>query len=353
MNTISRCAAVALLCAVAIPPLAASGHRDHRHREPDTVWVVNRDRGTVMVFDAHTGDAVTDTPIEVGPGAHDIAVSHRMGKVFVSDDSSKVFVLATATREVIDTIEFDPGSRPHHLSTSHDQRTVYVGLFAGNNIAAIDTRTHDVRTFPSSTRPGTTAHAPEPSADDRFVFVPHEGQNLVTMLSARKGTELGAAVLGTAANSSPSEVLPTRDGDTLFVSMRNEGAIRTIDIETFTPTGDVVAVGVQPESLILRPGERTLIVSLRGTPARLAFVDTDTLTLAATLDIAGAGTLGDLAVASPDGRYVYATFDASATGQGGVAKVDAFRRTLVDTFLYPGFGRPHGIAYVRGRIRNR
>jgi DNA-binding beta-propeller fold protein YncE len=334
-------------------PLAASGDRKHRPCEPDTIWVANRDRGTVMVFDADTGDAVTPTPIVVGPGVHDIAVSHRTGKVFVSDDSSKVFVLAAATREVIDTIEFDPGSRPHHLSASHDQRTVYVGLFAGNNVAAIDTRTHDVRTFPSSTRTGTTAHAPEPSVNDRFVFVPHEGQNLVTMLSARKGTELGAAVVGTAANSSPSEVLSTRDGDTLFVSMRNEGVIRTIDIETFTATGDFVAVGVQPETLILSPGEHMLIVSLRGTPARLAFVDTATLTLSVTLDIAGAGTMGDLAVASPDGRYVYATFDATQTGQGGVAKVDAFRRTLVDTFPYPDLGRPHGIAYVRGRIQHR
>jgi hypothetical protein len=125
------------------------------------------------------------------------------------------------------------------------------------------------------------------------------------------------------------------------------------DIGTFTATGAFVDVGVQPESLILSPGERTLIVSLRGTPARLAFVDTATLTLSATLDIAGAGTQGDLAVASPDGRYVYATFDAFPSGQGGVAKVDAVRRTLVDTFPYPDIGRPHGIAYVRGRTRHR
>jgi DNA-binding beta-propeller fold protein YncE len=146
-------------------------------------------------------------------------------------------------------------------------------------------------------------------------------------------------------------VLPTRDGETLFVSMRVEDTVRTIDLDTFRAAGDVVAVGDQPESLILTPGERTLIVSLRGTPARLAFVDTDSLSLEQTLDIAGTGTFGDLAVASPDGRFVYAVYNALATGQGGVAKVDVRKRVVVKTLPYPGVGRPHGIAYVAGRTR--
>jgi hypothetical protein len=71
-----------------------------------------------------------------------------------------------------------------------------------------------------------------------------------------------------------------------------------------------------------------------------------------TLDLAGGGSFGDLAVASPDGRYVYATFDRLAAGQGGVAKVDVDERTVVDTFLYSGNGRAHGIAYVPRRGRN-
>jgi DNA-binding beta-propeller fold protein YncE len=346
-----RPVALALLLAAAIAPLAASAHWKEGHRERDTIWVANRDQGTVMVFDATTGDAVSATPIPVGPGAHDIVVSPRTRTAFVSDDSSKVFVLSTMTREVIDTVQFSPGSRPHHLSLSHDGKTVYVGLFSSNTVASIDTCNLTVREFPSSNQPGVTAHAPEPSQDDRFVFVPHEGQNLVTKVSVRSGTVRAEVSPGPAANSSPSEVLSSRDGETLFVSMRIEGTVRTIDLDTFTSTGEVVAVGVQPESLILTPGERTLIVSLRGTPARLAFVDTNPLGLEETLDIAGAGTFGDLAVASPDGRFVYAVFDALAAGQGGVAKIDVHKRTVVDTFLYPGNGRPHGIAYLRERSR--
>jgi hypothetical protein len=56
------------------------------------------------------------------------------------------------------------------------------------------------------------------------------------------------------------------------------------------------------------------------------------------LPIAGAGTFGDLAVMTPDGEYVYATFDyntMSSTTPGGVAVVHVPTRTVVSTCL-PG-----------------
>jgi hypothetical protein len=107
---------------------------------------------------------------------------------------------------------------------------------------------------------------------------------------------------------------------------------------------EVVDVGAQPESLILTPDERTLIVSLRGTPAQLAFVNRRKASVE-RITIAEGPTFGDLAVRSPDGRYVYATFDAGAAGQGGVAKVDVRKRSVVASWPYPRVGRPHGIAY--------
>jgi YVTN family beta-propeller protein len=343
---------LALLCAMGLMPIGSVNASKEKDREPDTVWVVNRDQGTVMVFDAASGDPVTPTPVAVGPGLHDIVASPRTGTVFITDDASRVYVMSTTTHEVVETVQFNAASRPHHLSISHDGKTVYVGLFASNTVAAIDTRTYEVSQFVSSTQPGFTAHAPEPSPNDRFIYVPHEGQNLVSKLSVRTAS-LQEVTLGTAANSSPSEVLPTRDSATLYVAMRNEGTIRTIDLETFTATGAFVSVGTQPETLILTPDERTLIVTLRGTPARVAFVNTDPLELDMRLDIAGTGTFGDLAVASPDRDYVYAVFDATAAGTGGVAKIDVRRRKVVDTFVYPTIGRTHGIAYVAGKSKEK
>jgi hypothetical protein len=72
--------------------------------------------------------------------------------------------------------------------------------------------------------------------------------------------------------------------------------------------------------------------------------------LITTIDIAGPGTSGDLAVGSPDGRYVYATFNAGTAGTGGVVKLNLWRRTL-ETWPYPTTGRPHGLYYSTIKFR--
>jgi DNA-binding beta-propeller fold protein YncE len=134
------------------------------------------------------------------------------------------------------------------------------------------------------------------------------------------------------------------------VSSRGDGTVKRIDLATNVITASV-AVGVQPESVMLTPSERTLVVSLRGSPATLAFVDPVALSLTGTVQIGGAGTFGDLAVMTRDGRHVYATFDAGATGTGGVAMVNVRRRKVVATWAYPGTGRPHGIWYSSKKVR--
>ena len=217
---------------------------------------------------------------------------------------------------------------------------MYVGLFNHNRIAVIDTATDAVRIVDSSHNVNARAHAPRASTGNRFVFVPHEVGDEVTALDTATGEIVGSISPG----SMPTEVLPASDGRRLFLAMRGEGRIKVVDLASVTITGSVL-VGTQPESMMLANGDRTLIVSMRGTPAALAFVDANALTLLGTVSLAGAGTFGDLAVLSPDGRLVYATFDAGASGVGGVAVVDAQTGQKIATWTYPSAGRPHGIAY--------
>ena len=302
----------------------------------DTVWVTNRDADTLTIFEAATG-AVVRT-LAIGDGAHDIAISARAGKAYVMNElEDRVAVVSASTLQILRTISLP---RPHHAKVSADGRTVYVGLFNHNQIAAIDTATDDVRIVASSHNLNAKAHAPRASHDGRFVFVPHEVGDEVTAIDAASGRLVG----GVNAGSMPSEVLPAADGRRLFVSMRGEGRIKVFDLATAQATGSV-SVGTQPESMILANDQRTLVVSLRGSPATLAFVDADRLTLLGTVPIAGSGTFGDLAVPSANGRHVYATFDAGITGTGGVAVVDAQNGQKLGSWLYPSVGRPHGIAY--------
>ena len=138
-------------------------------RSDDSVWVVNRDKGTVTVFDADTGEVLTSAPVLVGldekSGTHDLVVSKRLRKAFIVNETEKtVSVRSASTLELIDTIPIND-TRPHHIKLSPDGKTAYVGLFATNRIAVIDGRTHHVdyyTTSQGSQIPLPLAHAPRP-----------------------------------------------------------------------------------------------------------------------------------------------------------------------------------------------
>jgi YVTN family beta-propeller protein len=323
------------------------------HSKGDTIWVVNRDLDTLTVFDADTG-AIRVGPVFAGPSPHDIVVSRRAGKVYVTNDpGNEITVFSAKTVQSLGAIPIGVNTSPHHAKVSADGRTVYVGLNAINRTATIDTDTDTVlREYTTSANPTARAHAPRPSLSGRLIFVPHEMNgsvpgNEVSAIDA----ESGDIVMSVNAGVSPSEVLPAR-GRRLYVTVRGEGKVKVIDLKTHAIV-DEVEVGAQPESLMLTKDQRTLVVTLRGTPAQIAFVNTDDMSLIGTVPLTddGAGTFGDLAVMSPDRRFVYATFDRQAAGTGGVSVVDVRKMKRVATWDYPSTGRPHGIAYSTTRLR--
>ena len=205
------------------------------------------------------------------------------------------------------------------------------------------------------------AHAPVVSHGGHFIFVPHETGNLLTLLHRATGTIL---LDNFSPGLGPSEVLQSRSGRYLWVSLRTEGRVKRFDLLGIEPPVDVlIGPDSAPESLLLTHDERTLIVSLRAPllpTAKLAFVDIRTRTVNQlviggddALGIPAASTFGDLAVMSPNGRYVYATFDSGGAGRGGVAVVDVQRQQKVATWAYPTTGRPHGIDYSTVRLQRR
>ena len=90
-----------------------------------TVWVVNRDRGELAIFDAETGTVVA-LPLFVGAGAHDICISERARKAYITAETDNaVTVVDTLT---LATKSIPVGPLPHHVEPSHDGRTIYVSL---------------------------------------------------------------------------------------------------------------------------------------------------------------------------------------------------------------------------------
>jgi DNA-binding beta-propeller fold protein YncE len=330
-----------------------------------TVWVVNRDQGTLMVFDADSGEPLIPKAKFVGRGAHDICISEQSGKAYITAETDNVVsaldveeVLNAVTAADVDALiveQIPVAPLPHHIEPSHDGRLVYVTLFShtttpGNpQYAVIDTSDHSVTFTTTSANTSARAHAVFPTPDGDTVYVAHDVGNEVTAIDSASSN----IVFSTASTIVPpqsiaraEEVVATRSGDQLWVAARGDASVKRVDLK-FPYDIKSIVVGVQPESVMLTPSEHTLVVSSRGTPASLAFVDTVGEELIATVPIAGAGTFGDLAVISHDGRYVYATYDANTGGTGGVAVVDVRTQTVVKTWQYPGTGRPHGVWYSR------
>jgi DNA-binding beta-propeller fold protein YncE len=322
-------------------------------RRKGTVWVVNRDQGTLMIFDADSGAPLLPQPLPVGRGAHDICISESAGKAYITAETDNMVTAVDVDTLATESIPVSP--LPHHVEPSRDGRFVYVTLASHTTTsgspqyAVIDTTDHSVTYTTTSTNPNARSHAVFPTRDGDTAYVAHDTGNEVSAIA----TATGAIVFSTASTINPpqpiaraEEVVATRHGDQLWVAARGDGTVKRLDLE-FPHTITSIAVGVQPESVMLTPSEKTLVVSSRGTPASLAFVDTTSATLLGTVPIAGAGTFGNLAVISDDGRYVYATYDAAAGGRGGVAVVDVRTRSVVRTWEYPGIGRPHGVWYSR------
>jgi DNA-binding beta-propeller fold protein YncE len=354
---LTRHALVVLIGLVTVfMPVSVPGFYDQDSR-PGSVWVVNRDLGELAVFDARSGTVLKRVP--VGAGAHDICISEKAHKAYITAETINVVTAVDISSLDIGTSTFISDSipvspLPHHCEPSRDERTIYVSLashpMAPNpaippQYAAIDIDDNSVTYTTTSSSPAARSHGVNPSFDGLKIYVTHDTGNQLTGIDA----ETGNVDFTIAPILRAEESVGTRSGQELWVSSRGDRTVKRIDLETNTIT-DSIEVGDQPESVLLTPNERTLVVSLRGMPATLGFVDTVKRELIGTVQIAGAGTAGDLAVMTNDGQYVYATFSAGANGTGGVAVVRVKTREVVDTWAYPATGRPHGIAYSRKKL---
>jgi YVTN family beta-propeller protein len=336
---------------------AAQAGEGNVDRPKGTVWVVNRDLGQLAIFDAATGELLTTPPLAVGRGAHDVCISEQARKAYITAEmDNAVTVVDTDT---LATESIPVGPLPHHIEPSNDGHTIYVSLASHpttqpapgkNEYAAIDTRDNSVTYTTSSNSAAARSHGVTPTLDGDTLYVAHDTGNEVT------GIDLETGVIEFSVPDIPraEEVIPSRSGDVLWASSRGSNSVKRIDLVTHAITASV-PVGVQPESIMLTPNERTLVVSLRGTPASLGFIDTDTVGTSTpavqVVPIAGPGTLGDLAVMTPNGHFVFATYDNGTTGKGGIVVVDVRTREIVNSWDYPGTGRPHGVWYSRKAAR--
>jgi hypothetical protein len=133
-----------------IAALGVSPFADGDDSRSGSVWVVNRDLGELAIFDAETGAVITT--LLVGAGAHDICISERAHKAFITAETINMVTTVDTGTLAIDSIAIGP--LPHHVEPCRDGRTVYVTLASHTaNVGAPETPPSIPTTTPSRSGP--------------------------------------------------------------------------------------------------------------------------------------------------------------------------------------------------------
>jgi YVTN family beta-propeller protein len=341
---------VVALTAATLPSTSPSAR--HLNTGPGTIWVTERTSGssTVAAIDAATGESLGITPV----GNLPIGITAPVGtnKVYSSDEGAdQVSVIDRTTVTVLAAIPMGAGSKPHHLMASRNGRYVYVALFGTNTVGVIDTRADEkVASLVVSFHADAKTHAVWITPNGRYLYATNERPSNPTQGTFSKfdiagGTLIWEHVVGTR----PSEVLV--DNDVAYVSVRNENLIKAYDVGGAAPhqIGQAEA-NVMPDTLSLTNDKRTLIVGLRGTPARMAFIDTEgfmgTVTVIPHYVALPGATTGHQWLSS-NGHLTYIALERP--GQIGV--IDNQRHTVVTTYPYPnGMTLPHGVYFEQSPL---
>jgi DNA-binding beta-propeller fold protein YncE len=301
-----------------------------------TIWAANRGAHTIRGFDAATGDVTATLAMRANSQPGDLA--YAKGKLYVAEEFGSPPAIAIVDAEsgaVRDRIFTGP--RPHHVHASVGGNLVAYGVFGTNRIGIINTQTDTlVGEWPTSTNPAARSHAGVFSHDGQVVYVANDVVNELSAVDPLTGE-----LLWTMTVPNAHELAVTHDGKRAYVSCRGGNALRVVDLER-REIVQTIPLGPAPDTLQLSANEKLLTVGLRGTPAKVAIVDTETLVYE-QVTIGGTGTIAGHQWTSPNGHFTFAAFEGPGAG---VAVIDHTQgNAIVETLDYPG--RPHGVDFAR------
>lgn len=325
-----------LLAGLAVLVAPALGSNPDRRELNGTIWAANRGAHTIRGFDAATGNVVRAVGMRAASQPGDLA--YAKGKLYVAEEFGSppaIAVVDAGSGDVVSRIFTGP--RPHHVHASVGGNLIAYGVFGTNKVGIIDTHTDTlVGEWAASSNPAARSHAGVFSHDGRTVYVANDVVNELSAVDPLTGE-----LLWTMTVPNAHELAVTHDGKTAYVSGRAGNALYVVDLQR-QEIVRTIALGPLPDSLRLSADEKLLTVGLRGTPAKVAIVDTKTLGYD-VVTIGGSGTIAGHQWTSRNGHFTFAAFEGPGAG---VAVIDHEHGNAVVQLLdYPG--RPHGVDFAR------
>jgi DNA-binding beta-propeller fold protein YncE len=311
-----------------------------------TVWAVERFDGginTLAAFDASTGEVLG--VVTIGRRPIGVTAPHGTGKVYTADERSNQLTVVSK-RDFSIVTQIAMGRFPHHLMATRGGDRIYVGEYGTNKVGVVDTTTDTlVAEWETSANSLAKTHAVWITNNGKDLYATNEGSTQAAMGTLSKlNADTGERIWEIPVGSRPSEVLVTPNGNTAYVTVRNDNLVKVFDIRGDLPVqvGETV-IGVQPDTMQLTNDGTTLVVGLRSLP-QMALMDTDTLEVRHVLfpgfSISGHEWL------SANGKYTFIAVENGNTAlPGAIAVVNNRTGEVVATWTYPGGPWPHGVFY--------
>jgi YVTN family beta-propeller protein len=124
----------------------------------DRAYVTNQSGQSMSVINVATGTAIATVPL--GHDGFNLITSRDGGKVFVSVATGQVYVVATGTNAIVDTIHFGPAV--NGFARHPTQNLIYISSRDGGNVSEVNAGTNAVvRTFTTGGLPQRLAVSPD------------------------------------------------------------------------------------------------------------------------------------------------------------------------------------------------
>lgn len=322
----------ARVSASAAPAAASSGR----------LLVANKGDHTLSVIDPVSGKTLASVA-EGGVTGHEVAASLDGTRAYVpiygsggvggpGTDGSILRVIDIARGEIVGTVDFGKGVRPHCVKVGPKTGRLYVTTELLEAITVIDPVSLKIIGAIPTGRP--ESHMLALSSDERRGYVVNVGSGSISMLDLESRKLLGVVPVSPDCQ----RIALSTDDRWVFTADQTKPRIAVVDTEKQT-VADWIALPAVGFAATTMPDGKTLIVVLSHTN-QLAIVDLATRKVAHTLDLPRAP---QEAVVRPDGGAVYVSCDSTRQ----VAEIDP--QTWTVRRLIPAGPVADGLAWAPAR----
>jgi len=148
------------------------------------------------------------------------------------------------SRQLLKTVSFPAGSKPHMLRVSPDGKEVWVQTAEANTNVVLDASDLSVlATQPRGKQPVTNAW----TRDRRYSIVTNGHDTFAQIFDARTFREVKRLTIGQGG----ANIGFSKDGKTAFIAVRGANEVAVIDLDKLTLASRITA-GTEPQGLIVR-----------------------------------------------------------------------------------------------------